>query len=460
MTCQICCQDYTEKKRKIIKCPRCQGEHCLECFKTNLLTREEFSTNCIFPECEKVYSYIEIATITENKSFVKDLLKKLTEETIKSEKQKLPETQWYAQERIEKEQLENSKELIKGTIKFLKSKIRSLERLSLQETMLHHNKFRNPPEDNAEIYTFVKECSHPGCNGMLNKSWQCGICKEYTCAKCHGPKAERDDRNHICDEDTVKSLTTIKKESKPCPECGIGISKVDGCDQMWCPKCKTAFSWRTGKRDHGYIHNPEWFRYMRENDINIPRNPNDAGGCQVDLYDIRFNIRNCSYIYRELNLAIYEITRFSLHLRYDINHFNDIIDEEKSKRELRIDYLTSKKEKEEIEKIWLDKLRRIIKLNKYNREIFSHIQTLDNITNNILHNINTIFLNSDIKREEKIKQIIAQEENFIHWLEIINKNFIDCAKLFGFVKKNYILKTIVKDRVKYITSISNLATVY
>jgi len=59
-------------------------------------------------------------------------------------------------------------------------------------------------------------------------------------------------------EDLVDTFAVIKSTSKKCPKCSKCIQKDSGCDQMWCPTCKVAFSWRTG----GYIHNPHYFEYM------------------------------------------------------------------------------------------------------------------------------------------------------------------------------------------------------
>jgi hypothetical protein len=42
------------------------------------------------------------------------------------------------------------------------------------------------------------------------------------------------------------------------------IFKIDGCDQMWCPQCSTAFSWSRGTIETGRIHNPLYFEYMRK----------------------------------------------------------------------------------------------------------------------------------------------------------------------------------------------------
>lgn len=68
----------------------------------------------------------------------------------------------------------------------------------------------------------------------------------------------------------------IRKESKPCPKCGVRISKIDGCDQMWCVECKTAFCWKTGEIETRNIHNPHYFQFLRERGGIVPRNPQDV----------------------------------------------------------------------------------------------------------------------------------------------------------------------------------------
>ena len=57
----------------------------------------------------------------------------------------------------------------------------------------------------------------------------------------------------------------IKKEAKPCPQCGEFISKVSGCDQMFCIKCSCAFSYNTGIIEKGIIHNPLAYDYFQKN---------------------------------------------------------------------------------------------------------------------------------------------------------------------------------------------------
>ena len=58
-------------------------------------------------------------------------------------------------------------------------------------------------------------------------------------------------------------MNTINKDTRPCPNCGTMIHKIDGCSQMWCTSCSTAFDWRTGKLSTGRIHNPHFFEFQK-----------------------------------------------------------------------------------------------------------------------------------------------------------------------------------------------------
>ena len=48
------------------------------------------------------------------------------------------------------------------------------------------------------------------------------------------------------------------------------IHKIEGCNQMYCVKCGTAFDWKTLKIVTGVVHNPHYFEYQARNG-GIPR---------------------------------------------------------------------------------------------------------------------------------------------------------------------------------------------
>jgi hypothetical protein len=118
---------------------------------------------------------------------------------------------------------------------------------------------------------FLVGCSWNDCRGYLSDDHSCKLCSRQTCPRCLSPS----DDGHVCDPDALSTAALLRKETKPCPGCGEGIQKTEGCDQMWCLSCHTAFSWKTGVIDRGVIHNPEFYRWQREQGGDLPRQPGD-----------------------------------------------------------------------------------------------------------------------------------------------------------------------------------------
>jgi hypothetical protein len=97
---------------------------------------------------------------------------------------------------------------------------------------------------------------------------------------CHEVKGLDRDVEHVCDPNNVATAQLLAGDTKPCPKCGEGIFKIDGCAQIWCVLCHTAFDWRTGRIEHT-IHNPHYYEYLRRTgNGEIPRNPLD-NPCQI-----------------------------------------------------------------------------------------------------------------------------------------------------------------------------------
>lgn len=136
----------------------------------------------------------------------------------------------------------------------------------------------------TEKRAFVRACPAADCRGFLSTAWKCGLCNVWVCPDCHDIKKEQKDDSHKCDPGAIETAKLLAKEAKPCPKCAAQISKIDGCDQMWCTQCHTSFSWRTGQetKDGEWIHNPHYYEWMRRNGKVIPRTPGDPGRAGVD----------------------------------------------------------------------------------------------------------------------------------------------------------------------------------
>ena len=204
---------------------------------------------------------------------------------------------------------------------------------------------------------FIKKCTSQDCKGFLSSQWKCGLCECYTCKHCHeviGKRIHNDDRTtqlppHECNEDNIKTAQLLTKECKNCPKCASPIYKIDGCSQMWCTECRTAFSWKTGEIITGHFHNPHYYEWLRQNndDEDIPREPGD-NPCEVPYRQLLGHINNIlfqnydnhkldpyvnnninfktdsSLYFHDTNFEIKRIITFFESLHRFINHINDI----------------------------------------------------------------------------------------------------------------------------------------
>ena len=133
--------------------------------------------------------------------------------------------------------------------------------------------------------TFRHACPNTNCRGFLSTAWVCPVCECRTCRHClevvvvaaagdavedEGGGASKDasddvcpENTHVCRKEALQSAQMIRKETKNCPSCASRIFKIDGCDQMWCTQCRVAFSWKTGRKVRGRVHNPHYFEWRR-----------------------------------------------------------------------------------------------------------------------------------------------------------------------------------------------------
>ena len=128
-----------------------------------------------------------------------------------------------------------------------------------------------------EKKVFFMPCPGNECKGMLSTKYNCGLCGISVCSDCHEIRSDKN--NHTCDPNSVATAQAIKKDTKQCPGCHAAIYRSEGCMQMWCTSCHTAFDWRSGvKISSGQLHNPHFIEYTRKMNGGgaAPRAPGDV----------------------------------------------------------------------------------------------------------------------------------------------------------------------------------------
>jgi hypothetical protein len=282
--CSVCCSGLNKSTRRLVSCDFCPYIACLECTKTYIL-QTVHQPHCM--NCRKEWS-IEMMNKHFPRTFLNDEYRKMREKVLfEEEKTHLPPLQEEAERILSLAKTEKD-------IRALQVKIN--ENNSNEDQMVRDQRLihRRLDSDLGILYRkmsdlrykrkpniakkFLMKCVVENCRGFLSETYKCGLCNVQVCKDCHHITNETTPK-HECNPDDVATIAELKRSTKPCPKCHIPIYKTDGCDQMFCIQCHTAFSWRTGEIELGVIHNPHYFQALREGNIQDPRHRQDHGGC-------------------------------------------------------------------------------------------------------------------------------------------------------------------------------------
>lgn len=280
---------------------------------------------------------------------------------------------------------------------------------------------------------FKHACPKSDCKGFLSQNWVCGLCDSKVCKNCF-VVINNDSKEHVCKKSDIDTVKFIKSSTKPCPNCGTGISKINGCDQMWCTICKVAFSWTRGTIEKGIIHNPHYYQWMKSQKTAI-RAPNDVvcGGL-VRIYEFNDKLRKIlSYntfidVMEDKNENIIEISIFVKmienihrtcvefldvlrHIRIEMAEIDR--NEEDKKFKMRLDFLANKLS----EKNFKNKL--YVLKNKNSRKT-SLLHLLELTTTVFIENINGIY--NDDNMFDIVEKMNALEEFRLYHNSIIVQN--------------------------------------
>jgi hypothetical protein len=180
------------------------------------------------------------------------------------ERSMMPATQPAVEIELQKREVAKEYEASAYKLIELKNAVEELEsQRDRQQYFMRHGRWPGAEEESKETKrrAFVAACPDAACRGFLSTAYKCGTCQKQFCADCREPKP---DDIHTCDPALVETIKVIMKDSRACPACGMSISRVSGCDQMYCTECDTPFSYSTGERIKGVIHNPHYFERLHK----------------------------------------------------------------------------------------------------------------------------------------------------------------------------------------------------
>jgi hypothetical protein len=271
--CTVCMNNYTSIIRKKTVCKYCKTDTCSKCIERYLLDRHE-DAHCL--HCRVNYNDAALQEIC-TKTYIQHIYFKHRQEVlINRERANLPGLQDTAiNERQKRNNTQKINEL-KDEINELTAKRNDVMtkynklyteyyskiaskldysgyRKQLDDLLVISESFNNVITDKIskinrikwpatyglpsngetqiepEKKKFIRRCTRDGCQGFLSTAWKCGICEFYSCSKCFITKTKKHDDHHICKKEDVETADMIKKDSKPCPNCGEFIMKTSGC---------------------------------------------------------------------------------------------------------------------------------------------------------------------------------------------------------------------------------------
>jgi hypothetical protein len=327
-TCNVCVETINKSNRIAVECGFCSYVACKECCKHYLLD-SKLNSHCM--NCKKEWDLKEMVGKFDRK-FLDTKYRSHREEVLyERERGLMVATQPIVELQIQQENRMKEIKVLKGEELAISKKIRAI-----QSSMRRG-------ASNVERKIFIRKCTVEQCKGFLSSQWKCGLCENFACPKCHDVIGFDKTLEHVCNEDTLATAKLLDHDTKSCPKCSTGIFKIDGCDQMFCTACHSAFSWKTGKIETGLIHNPHYAEFQRTQRSGvIARNPNEIRcGREIDNRFTRHFVHTVLPFNGLISSDIRESTVNLIHLRMvtlPTYHVNFIHENE----DLRVDYMRNK----------------------------------------------------------------------------------------------------------------------
>lgn len=458
--CFLCCENININLS--FKCIQCDFTNCIECHKKYLLNSSN-EPHCM--NCRTIIPYDDFLHKFNDKKWVFTKYKDHKEKNLLEKEQiKFQDTiALIAKNKLIKElesNIQKERTIYTESIKPLNDKIKAIQ----EELGVIFKEFRNnvkPIESEMillrnkkknEKYQYTFKCPDSNCMGFLNSKFNCDLCDVSVCRKCYIKYENKD--THECKQDDIDTFELIKKQAKPCPTCGEFISKISGCDQMFCTSCGSGFSWKTGIVEKGIIHNPHAHTYFQNNEqarnmyINNVNN-NNGENCRTPipmrlLLDKKFldaNVRDIIFSRWRIisEFRQYYRNNYLQKIENNIDINNDIRTNLINKT-ININHFKSRLHARDKKNLYLKQICNLI-ISTFNiAELFLwEIAILPKINNTIGNNSG-----SDIDKQIAQNKIINEKSikianNMTYLIEDTNKNLKEISTSFNY-SSNYTLR--------------------
>jgi hypothetical protein len=239
-------------------------------------------------DCRRVWSGEDLATHFP-KAWLRGKYQKHREDVLlREEMARMPHSHQLVENYKESEKLKEEIDLENNESEMLKRRLRDIEisrwnkqaRIDrIKRSGYYSDGLATGAYDTQVSSPFIKKCPVQTCRGYLSSDSICCVCDARVCTDCLCVIEEGDVEDHVCDNDVLATAHAIRRDSKPCPQCGMAITRISGCSQMWCTQCHAAFDWKTGGSISPAIafHNPHHTHWLRQaNGGTMPRQPGDV----------------------------------------------------------------------------------------------------------------------------------------------------------------------------------------
>ena len=317
--CDICYFD--RHPSEMTKCVYCDFVVCSTCVRQHILSKEGLATcmNTVGDrKCERPYTQKWLVDNLGKEWYISVYQPRVEEIAINKARSHIPEVipivpLYRERAELKAKIYEANQRTLYETVHLPRHKQKERRKLVEREEALKQQIANaiagNAPTDADKQSKYIQGCATEGCNGLVSAdNYTCTVCNVEICKLCRvqlkpgqhqvglptdvgvvphvselkDPQTRGLIKPHVCKKEDVETVKNLEETTKPCPVCATLVYKIDGCDQMWCLNCHTAFDWITGEIERGVIHNPEYFRWMREQGNVIPRTDvvdNEADAC-------------------------------------------------------------------------------------------------------------------------------------------------------------------------------------